>query len=492
MDPPEEIEGVPLRFDMPSHSSFSIEQEDEETARNVSMAYRRKVRALCWSCSCCNLLSIHSHTSLTIHLHKQRSPLSKKWILIALIVTCLSLSLAALVYFVRRPSYLSSSDSDNASYNITSIAFVGNSILYFNDFPRFFSLLSRKENLLIQQDSCLHGGATLSSLLKRGSGMYPQWQTPNALLPELYNDLEIYDYGACTVRQLLLDKDLSLEDENYSFETYNVSSIRNRNPCRVDDNYRLYLLDKEQQQQLHDTSTHHKDTWDYVVLNDHTKNPARNATRQASLKSLEESYLTWLLETGATPILIWTHAYIPSNDGRDMVGLENVANFTSLTGVGIRAYRNLLRDALPDAQMPRIAPVGLGMYYSTNKCCEMTVRVTTVLITHHSTTIAFLTIYEERPEMWKRLFHNADHLHPSPCGTFLQACIVHWTIFGHLPDLQQFQTEESVQYLWSTARMMQHAWYVREMCVFTLECCMLTFSLPGRCQGTTQSIAHAG
>lgn len=358
------------------------------------------------------------------------------------------------MYFVRRPSYLTSSDEDNASYNITSIAFVGNSILYFNDFPRFFSLLSRKEHLFIQQDSCLHGGVTLSSLLKRGSGMYPQWQTPNALLPELYNDLEIYDYGACTVRQLLLDKDLSLEDENYSFETYNVSSIRNRNPCRVDDNYRLYLLDKEQQQRLHDTTTH-KDTWDYVVLNDHTKNPARNATRQASLKSLEESYLTWLLETGATPILIWTHAYIPSN-GRDMVGLENVANFTSLTGVGIRAYRDLLRDALPDAQMPRIAPVGLGMYF-TNKYCEgpCVSPLYSLLIT---LLIAFLTIYEERPEMWKRLFHNADHLHPSPSGTFLQACIVHSAIFGHLPDLQQFQTEESIQFLWSTARMMQHAW----------------------------------
>lgn len=76
MDPPEEIEGMPLRFDMPSHSSFSIEQEDEETARNVSMAYRRKVRAL-WSCVVVTDFS-YTYTRLLLCIYTNRDLHSAK------------------------------------------------------------------------------------------------------------------------------------------------------------------------------------------------------------------------------------------------------------------------------------------------------------------------------------------------------------------------------------------------------------------------------
>ena len=68
-----------------------------------------------------------------------------------------------------------------------------------------------------------------------------------------------------------------------------------------------------------------------------------------------------------------------------MTGLEDVANFTSLTRVGYQAYVDLLKSYLPKKQALRIGPVGL----------------------------AFLTVYEEDFDLWEKLFHS-DHLHARP------------------------------------------------------------------------------
>jgi hypothetical protein len=117
-----------------------------------------------------------------------------------------------------------------------------------------------------------------------------------------------------------------------------------------------------------------------------------------------------------------------------MSGLEDVAIFTSLTHVGIRAYVDLLGSHLPPAQHPRIAPVGL----------------------------AFLVVYEEDIELWKTLFH-CDNLHASPSGSFLQGCVVHHALFGAMPDRRVAlgdggDADATIASLWKRARMMQHAW----------------------------------
>lgn len=249
--------------------------------------------------------------------------------------------------------------------------------------------------------------------------MYPQFKTDAAVLPTTYNNETMHDYGACTIPQLLLGRDEDLEATNYTNEDFNtITTDRHRNPCRVDNNYRLYSIDKQ-----------HPTNWNFVVMNDNTRNPARESTRISSLLALQNHYAPWLLKTGAIPVLLWTHAYIPSN-GRDMQGLQDVANFTSLTGVGLREYSALLQETLPLKQQPRIAPIAL----------------------------AFLTIYEEAPELWETLFHNADHLHPSPSGTFLQGCVLYWTLFERLPDISFLKSDGNVQDLWYNARMMQHVW----------------------------------
>jgi hypothetical protein len=351
---------------------------------------------------------------------------------------------------------------------------IGNSMQYFNDFPRYLETISQGR---VRQNSCLHGGASISSLLVDGNAMYPQFETQNALIG--YDDLStgttsntdthsqhvrqrpIYDYGACTVSQLLIGTDDRIHDPGYatSRDDYN-----NTNPCRVDPTYLQYAISTFEHHEIHSrtnhdlqlvssdrTPIHGKDDdkdndddhytpsypmkWDYILINDNTMNPARGPTRQHALATLERFYVPWIQQTGATPIFLWTHAYTPatttattSSTPRDMTGLEDIGNFTSLTRVGYQDYIDLLQLYLPVEQTPKLAPVGL----------------------------AFLAIYDDNIDIWKSLFHS-DGIHASPSGTFLQGCIVYYTIFDRMPDYR-YIVRNDMSGLWYNARMMQHYW----------------------------------
>lgn len=296
-----------------------------------------------------------------------------------------------------------------------SVAFLGNSMFYFNDFPRFLVELSDNG---IRQDSCLHGGASIPSLVQQGNGMFPQFQTPAAIYVQSSDGSPIFDYGACSAKMLLTGTSIYTPEQ---YERFNETDGMVKNPCREDLVFTSYI------EKYYATN---KPNWDYILINDNTRNPARGSTRQASLQTLQHFYIPWLHKTGATPVFLWTHAYsVESTPKRNMTGLDDVANFTSLTGAGYRAYAEFLQAHLPPTQKPRIAPSGL----------------------------AFLTVYEENLEMWKKLFHNADHLHASPHGTFLQGCVVYHTLFGKMPD-RDVVIRRDMGSLWATARMMQHSW----------------------------------
>lgn len=291
-------------------------------------------------------------------------------------------------------------------------------MFYFNDFPRFFQTFSGDR---FEQNSCLHGGASIPSLYMEGNAMFPQFQTPKAALMKQKDGHMIYDYGACTVTQLLTGKDPRLDDPGYAVSVnVNESEHKNFNPCRKDEEYLKYS----------EAAFASPPAWDFVLINDNTRNPARYETRMRSLQFLEQFYLPMLQETDSTPVFLWTHAY--GADALDaehnMTGLEDVANFTSLTYTGYKAYVDLLKQHLPEEQQPRIAPVGM----------------------------AFLTVYEERPSLWRTLFH-CDHIHASPSGSFLQACVMYYTLFGEMPN-EEFVVRDNMRSLWRNARMMQHAW----------------------------------
>jgi hypothetical protein len=312
--------------------------------------------------------------------------------------------------------------NDSVAYDdsLTSVAFLGNSMFYFNDFPRFLEEISQGT---IVQNSCLHGDASISSLLVEGNAMFPQFKTRKAILGKDDEGNTIYDYGACTVPQLLLGWDDRLGDPGYAQPELDLN---NTNPCREDAAYLEYAIETFG---AYNVSSIPKTAWNFVVINDNTRNPAKSMTRARELQTLERFYVPWLLKTGATPVFLWTHAYsIESSEKRNMTGLEDVANFTSLTRVGYQAYVDVLNLYLSANQTPRIAPVGL----------------------------AFLVVYEENYELWKTLFH-CDHVHASPSGTFLQGCVIYYALFGKMPS-QDWILRENMASLWKRARMMQHAW----------------------------------
>jgi hypothetical protein len=128
----------------------------------------------------------------------------------------------------------------------TSVAFIGNSMLYFNDFPRFFEEISGGGGSVVRQDSCLHGGASIGSLLLEGNLMHPQFETTEAIIQvnDAGGHAPLHDYGACTVPQLLLGRDDRLVDPGYPVAPPPGTDAYNSNPCRTDLAYREYAIEK--------------------------------------------------------------------------------------------------------------------------------------------------------------------------------------------------------------------------------------------------------
>jgi len=295
-------------------------------------------------------------------------------------------------------------------------------MMYYNDLPR---LMERLGDGHINQDSCLHGDADLNTILLWGNGMYPKWMTGNARAG--MSDRTQYDFGACSVPQMLFGYDGNLEQKVENFGNYEdddvalaetmayddfVSYYDGSNPCLRHENYYSYLQNQYE--------TNGAPKWDYIVINDNTRSPARSEAREQSLEALQTYYLPWLQELGAIPILLATYGYWTPY--RDMGGLTDVPTFTSLTYEGYIQYARLLQAGLPESQKPRIAPVGL----------------------------AFLLVWEENQELWSNLFH-VDKIHASPAGTYLEALIIYHTIFGEMaPRATALRPDTSS--MWDDAR----------------------------------------
>lgn len=338
------------------------------------------------------------------------------------------------------------SSPNNRTRHIVRLAMIGNSMQYYNDLPR---LLEAMADGKLEQNSCLHGNADFSSHLWYGNGMHTKWMTGAARIWEI-EDYEIYDYGACSPQQLLFGVDDRLvkrrrrklqqirnlmdhynytanrtDDDLYQLDddAYNVTDDDaweygleddGTNPCLMDENYNDYM------EAIYEV--HGAPNWDYVLLNDNTRNACCTEQRNQSADLLESVYLPWIKQIHATPIFMMTYGYWAST--RDMSGLIDIPTFASLTYEGYKQYLELAQVGLPEDLQPRIAPVGL----------------------------AFLMVWEENPSMWQDLMHY-DEIHLSPSGTFLEACVVYATIYGTLPS-PSVVLKETPSHLWSRARRM--------------------------------------
>ena len=193
------------------------------------------------------------------------------------------------------------------------VAFVGNSIQYFNDTPRFLSTLSRQTDpsgvnhhnpFIEHQDSCFRGGVSLVGLWEQGNGMLKHGFASKVAVTGTDEHGGNIDVGSSTVKNLLTQKQ-----------------------------------------------------WDFVVMNDHTQHPARLESRGATIDILVRSYAPLLKANKATPIIIETAAYRLEG----IVGSADLGpteEFQAKVREGILCYLDALRKEIPQSNSPRLAPVG--------------------------------------------------------------------------------------------------------------------------------------
>ena len=292
-----------------------------------------------------------------------------------------------------------------------SVAFIGNSYMYINDVPRVMEAISGEK---ISQQSVINTGAGLGSLLKQGNGMYELWQTQNSLgywetfdfqkLMENTNievdeDYMLYDFGMCTVPQLLEGYDGYLSYQNNNEVYFDVGT----NPCFEDEYYMTIIQQASFQEPMY---------FDYVVMNDQTRRVANYEAREDSLDALTQAYAPLIKASRAVPIIVDTHAYFFSDDGtytnETMGGVfigSSIGAFTSAIYEGVYQYVDALEANLPSKQAPKIAKVGM----------------------------TYLAIHEDSETQWAKLF-SADGIHASQLGTYLQSCVLYATMYGHLPS----------------------------------------------------------
>jgi hypothetical protein len=370
------------------------------------------------------------------------------WVVGVVLAIALSLTIASVVPGTKLNRMFVNLNDDKLAQNDpnVSIAFIGNSYLYVNDVPRVMECISKSR---ISQDSVINTGAGLGSLLKQGNGMYELWQTNGALdfwgtwdfrsMMSEYNiqvdeDYSLYDYGMCTVPQLLegIDNYLSYRNQNGIY--FDVGT----NPCFEDSYYMTIIGHKYDKDPVYH---------DYIVLNDQTRRMASEDGRQDSIDALTQAYVSLIKASRAIPILIDTHAFLfdasaevsqeyyqqlyggnayqasATDDGlneeewdevdEDMTLEEagdiieiskDIPLFQAAIYEGLYEYVDALKYFLPDKQHPRIAPIGL----------------------------AYLAIYDDNKSMYNKLFAQ-DGIHASQHGTYLFACVLYCTIYGHLP-----------------------------------------------------------
>ena len=403
--PPQGPARMSLRPPTGNQPQHQEQQEDENDNGNAGLfvATASTLTSLSFSSSPPMLLpSSSAHTNTTCD-RATRAVFAR-----ALVLLVAASFISALLYFGGQETRL----MKNGHLDVVHIAHMGNSFQFVNDLPRVLETMGQGR---IYQDSVLHGSLTFVSLLRRGNGMYKRWKTNAA-----YNETTgFYDYGACSMNQLLLGYDEKL----YDFDTYYYDD--GKNPCAQDQDY-LAFRDAQQQELLQQTART-TPKWDYVVMNDQSVTPTIYQKRLKSADALKKIYAPVLQQIWATPILIQTWAYDAdeADNHATMDVLIDIPTFTSLLVEGYELYFKTLSAALPSQLQPRIAPVGL----------------------------AYLTIWEENYSFWKNKMFAADLFHPSPHGSYLEACVVYITIFGRAPDPPSSQL--SVESLYNRSRARQ-------------------------------------
>lgn len=292
-----------------------------------------------------------------------------------------------------------------------SLAFIGNSYMFVNDVPRLMQKISRGK---IHQNSCINPSASLGKLLRAGNGMYEVWQTDNSITykydTEWSGQDEVYDYGMCSVFQLLEGYDNDLTYMNYNGAYYYEADS---NPCFEDENYILYLNDR---------SLKYPEIYDYVLINDQTARMADPDAREDSIDALKYAYAPMIADSRARPLIVDTHAYPQEPGVNETEYGENIPYMQAMIYYGVEEYLLALKYNLPSYLEPKVVPIGM----------------------------AYTVVWDEDFELWSKLFLNETMPYASPHGSFLFANVIYATVYGHLPLRPSDQRE--IKNLFSSAR----------------------------------------
>ena len=372
-----------------SKSGATVEETFQDEIESESPSKGIKARAA--------VLLVSAKTTLASLLAAFQNMSAKgKYALAAGLLACLSISVVVAVANKVRTKDL-------------NVAFIGNSYFFVNDLPRLMESMSDGH---IYQDSCLHGRGSLLNILRTGNGMYPRWETEYASISPYgkYYEHELYDYGACSVPELLLGEDslLSYGNEDGAF------ADDGKNPCFEDDAYLAYRSA---------LGVNGSVSWDYVVLTDQAKRMCFDDARQDAITALNYTYAPILKGIRATPIIVQPQAFYSENT--NMTGLGDIPTFTSKVMEGAKDYMDFLNAKLPRRHRAKIAPVG----------------------------DAFLAVWEDKTAIWKKLFLE-DGVHSSGYGSYLYGAVIYATIYGKMPKAGIVITGD-VSELFDNARKLQ-------------------------------------
>lgn len=173
-------------------------------------------------------------------------------------------------------------------------------MFYYNDTPRLLEKLLISEGFEVHQDSCLRGGATLTTLWQKGNGMLRKFGST--------------DMGQPTVNDLLK---LPVSQGSMGVEG-NGETVTIEAPTRT-----------------------------FVLMNDHTQGPTRKDSRDEAIKSLRELYIPLLKRRNQGDdlkvLLLQTPAYHKQAIKRTS-DLGDYDSFTRHISQGLKQYCEVVRS----------------------------------------------------------------------------------------------------------------------------------------------------
>ncbi|KAL3909620.1 MAG: hypothetical protein SGILL_008017, partial [Bacillariaceae sp.] len=430
------------------------------------------------------------------------------------------------------------------------VAMIGNSLMYYNDLPRLLEAMSGGS---IFQDSCLHGDASFLSHLTYGNGMFEKWATGQARMWDVdeqdneknqqrynqnynVNDDDaanaddqyaatddgndgdddaysyvkqqyIYDYGACTVEQLLLGVDERLVEEyggrrrmestqsqQQRIHAPNYQTTRRRiedaaaaaDDDAINDDAAAAANDDDDAAAADDAVAATDDAAEYYAYDD-----AKTYDDDLYQDTFNDEYP--IENDGTNPCLLNENYYYYKQEQYDDFGTPQwdyiILNDNSRAPCctdqresGLELLRDVYVPWFLETKAIPIFMVTHGYWSSKRDMSGLTDVPTFASLTYEGyreyaelvadllpadqqprlapVGLAFQLVWEENPAMWQNLIHQ-DEIHLTPSGTYLEGLIVYATIYGHLPN-PRIALNGDVANLFSNARRMTPSEHIQE------------------------------